>query len=365
VKRLLDLFGGEEMDEEPLSQRMVSRSIERAQRQVEEHNAEMRKHVLEYDEVMDKQRKYIYAMRRDVLENKDIRSRIDDMIKNVIEDAIELYAPEKQDPEEWDIDGLEEHCEKYFGIDVDTDAPGPDGKPLALMEAIDNAVRAEYARREAAAAEGIRANYREQIGGDESQIDFAQIARKHFHDIELMALLRAVDDRWIQHLQDMDYLRESVRLRALGQKDPLLEYKQEGFELFQDLVRGIEEATLQTIFRLTDPEFRKKREIAIQHGASANDDTLNQMGEYQYEYNAADKETDQSFSAFDTRRFDLAGQSAAAAQARDDSGGSSASQEDAKPKRVPVRKQVDIKPNDPCPCGSGKKYKKCCGRHGN
>jgi preprotein translocase subunit SecA len=355
------VIGGDEMDEEPLSQRMVSRSIERAQRQVEEHHFEMRKHVLDYDEVMDRQRKYIYAMRRAVLEDQDITARLEEMFANLVDDVIEAFAPDNVIPEEWDLEGMERQLHKMFHFDADTEEEDENGMPKPLRDSLLAQVKAEYHRREEALAEEMRQSFRERNGGDESRIDFQQIARKQMHSWELMALLRAVDDRWIQHLQDMDYLRESVRLRAFGQKDPLLEFKQEGFELFQEMVRGIEENTVETIFRLSDPEFRRRHEASVRQGTEQPEESLNRLQEYSYI--AADKQADNSFSAFDTRKFNLAGQAPGArprAVAAD--GATTATQEDDRPKRAPVRVDVKIGPNDPCPCGSGKKYKKCCGR---
>ncbi len=181
------------------------------------------------------------------------------------------------------------------------------------------------------------------------------MARKRMHQFEMMALLRAVDDKWIDHLYSMDYLRESVRLRAYGQKDPLVEYKSEGFELFQEMMASIEENVLQTLFRLTDPEFHKARQMQARSGnLKAAEDPFATLSHYSYV--AADKQQDRSFAAYDTSRFALAGQDSAA---RVDAQG--AQQED-KPKRAPIKHEgPKLKPNDPCPCGSGKKYKKCCG----
>ncbi len=169
-----------------------------------------------------------------------------------------------------------------------------------------------------------------------------------------MVLLRAVDEKWIEHLYEMDYLRESVRLRAYGQRDPLLEYKQEAFELFQNLIQSIELNVIQSLFRITDPEYRKKRNIPSRStGGTMEDDPFAHL--QRYSYIAADKEADRSFSAFDTRKFALGGQSVPG-------GGPTEEAEEEKPKRVPVRVGPKVGPNDPCPCGSGKKYKKCCGK---
>ncbi len=354
VKKLIDLFGGDEMDEQPLSQRMVSRSIERAQRQVEDYNFEARKHVLEYDEVMDKQRKYIYAMRREVLEDSDITERLEDMFARIIEDSIAEHAPEDTLPEEWDLDSLELALRKFFGFELDVSGQA-DETPTALPDSLLGQVKREYRRREGVLAEELRKQFKEDVGGDDSHIDFQQLARKRIHDWELMVLLRAVDDKWVEHLYTMDYLRDSVRLRAFGQKDPLLEYKQEGFELFDDLVDSIEEDVVQTLFRLTDPEVYKRtgqRRAPGRRDAAPKEDPFAKL--QRYSYVAADKEADSSFASFDTGRFALAGQSAGAQAA--------GRGEKAKPKRVPVRAVQKVSPNEPCPCGSKKKYKKCCGR---
>jgi len=373
VKRILNMVGTDEMDAEPLSQRMVSRSIERAQRQVEEYHFESRKHVLEYDEVMDKQRKYIYGMRQEVLEDRDVTERLHQMIQDHILDLVNEYAPERVQHDEWDLDGLAAAMEKNFAFEADVTGAS-DEEPKEIADSLRDQVIAEYARREAQMAEELRAAYREQIGGDDSHIDFKAIARKRTHDLELMVILKTVDDRWVDHLKEMDYLKESVRLRAFGQRDPLLEYKQEGFEMFQELVRSIEDGVLQTLFHLTDPETRQRREAKAQKGAlTQQEDPYASLRQYQYV--AAEKESDRSFSAFDTGRFDLAGQSAArAAQAAQMAQATQATASQptragapaapsGPPKAEPVKVAQKAQPNDPCPCGSGKKYKKCCGRN--
>ncbi len=356
VKKLIDFVGGDEMDEEPLSQRMVTRTIERSQRQVEEHNFEIRKHVLDYDQVMDKQRKYIYAMRRDVLEDNDVTEQLRKMFENTIGDVVDEYVPESAAAEDWDLESLEKRLEGLFHFEIDTDTEAETADDL--IAEINEKVLAEYKRREESMGEEIRESFRREIGGDESTIDFDRMARKRVHDLELMALLRAVDDKWIDHLYEMDYLRESVRLRAFGQKDPLLEYKQEGFEMFQNMVRGIEESVITTLFRLTDPEVRKKRAASIQRGTlTQKEDPFAQLN--QYSYVAADKEADSSFASFDTTRFELAGQEKATPES-----GSASTVKRARPqtKRKPIRAEKKVGPNEKCPCGSGKKYKKCCGR---
>jgi len=362
VKRMLTMFGsGDEIDAEPLSQKMVTRSIERAQRQVEEFNFEMRKHVLEYDEVMDKQRKYIYGMRAEVLEDRDVTSRIEQMVADHVADITAEYAPQDVAVEEWNLEGLERSVRNSFAFDCDTTGES-DEEPMPLTESITAQVLREYRRREGVMAEEIRQAYREQIGGDETAIDFDALARKRTHDLELSIILKMVDDRWVDHLYEMDQLRDSVRLRAMGQRDPLLEYKQEGFEMFQELVRSIEEGVLQTLFHLTDPEVRRKRESKLQKGQlTEQEDPYAKLQEYQYR--GAEKQSDRSFSAYNTEGYKLAGQADGASAPPAPSGGvATADGRPEKPKREPVRVAEKVNPNDPCTCGSGKKYKKCCGR---
>src|SRR5690606_17740485 len=137
-----------EMDEEPLSQRMVSRTIERSQRQVEEYNFEIRKHVLEYDQVMDKQRKYIYAMRRDVLEDRDVTEQLRTMIETTLGDVVDEYAPEAVPPQEWDLEGLERRFEALFNFTPELpEEEGEEAQGGDLVPALFEQVLAEYARR--------------------------------------------------------------------------------------------------------------------------------------------------------------------------------------------------------------------------
>ena len=354
VKKLLDWFGSQEMDDEPLSQRMVTRTIERAQRQVEEYNFEIRKHLKEYDDVMNKQRQIIYGMRRDVLEDRDVTQQLHEMFENRVTELVDKYAPENDLPDNWDLEGLEAAFRRLFGFAPDVTGGGGE-EPKPLVESLLGQVLGEYARREGVIADELRHSYREQIGGDDSRVDFARLARKRVHDYEMMALLRAVDDKWIDHLYSMDYLRDSVRLRAYGQRDPLVEYKTEGFEMFEETMRSIEDSVIQTLFRLTDPEVRRTRQLQARlRLLTPQNDPFAQLSRYTYV--GADKEQDRSFAAYDTSRFALAGQPSAAQSGVAEGGGQP------RVKLRPVRVGPKVGPNEKCPCGSGKKFKKCCGR---
>ncbi len=342
AKRFMGKRGGEEMDETPLNMRILSRSIESAQRKVEDYNFEARKVLLDYDQVMDKQRKYIYGLRREVLEDHDLTEHLHRMFENVIADIVDDYAPQDKLPDEWDMEGLEAALHGMFGVEFRLQA-NPDGEPVPLAEDIFNQVITEYARREALFAEDLRDHFKGHPDEIYAAISPEKFARKRFHEIESSELLRILDEKWINHLYEMDYLRESVRLRAFGQRDPLLEYKQEGFELFENLIRSVEEGTVQMLFRITDPARRRR----IQPGMPHRPIEEKRERERNYQYSGADKEAGRGFAAMDASRVNLA---------------AIKPKEAGETKRQPVRVVEKIKPNDPCPCGSGKKYKKCCGR---
>ncbi len=342
AKRFVSGSAGKEMDATPLNMRMLSRSIERAQRQVEEHNFDMRKHVLEYDQVMDKQRKYIYGLRREVLEDRDVTEHLHRMFENIIADFVDEYAPQDKLPEEWDMEGLEAALYSMFSCEFDLEG-GEEDLETTLPEMILQQVLNEYARRERLLAEDLTKQMEERGDDLTDAISPEKLARKRFHDLELAELLRTIDEKWINHLYEMDYLRDSVRLRAFGQKDPLLEYKEEGFQLFENLIRTIEENVTQMLFRLTDPSRRHR----IQPGTSRRTMTEAQMRDRmrEYSYSAASKEGDRSFAMPGHDQLALGGKKS-----------------DKPTKPQPVRVVDKTKPNEPCPCGSGKKYKKCCGR---
>lgn len=342
AKRFMGKRSGEEMDETPLNMRLLSRSIESAQRRVEEYNFEIRKVLLDYDQVMDKQRKYIYGLRRDVLEGRDVTPHLHRMFENVIADCIDAYAPQDKLPEEWDMEGLEAALHGMFGFQFTFDQDNAE-PPLPLPDLIFKQVLDEYARRESLYAEELREHLANATDSIYATISPEKLARKRFHEIERTELLRTIDEKWINHLYEMDYLRESVRLRAFGQKDPLLEYKEEGFELFETMIRAIEEYVVQMLFRITDPT-RRHRVQPVAAGRRATEPQRMRIREYQY--SGADKEADRGFRGIGSGTVPISPRTV---------------KEGDTTKPQPVRVTVKTKPNDPCPCGSGKKYKKCCG----
>jgi preprotein translocase subunit SecA len=305
---------------------------------------------------MNKQRAVIYRMRRDVLEDKDVSEQLREMFEDVIYATLDEYAPKDVSSEEWDLEGLLKRLRTLFSFDFDIEK-SETGTSDAIGASFIEQVDAEYAQRETVLGNDLRESFKQQVGGDDSKIDFAKLARKRTHDLEKMALLNAVDSKWIDHLYSMDYLRESVRLRALGQRDPLLEYKQESYEMFQQLLLNIYETTVQTLFRVTDPDIRRRRQITVTR-EQTEPDPFAQLSRYQYI--AAEKEQDRSFAAFDRSRFAFSAEAAERAEG----GGSVQTMERPEPKpqvKTVRRATPKIGPNDPCTCGSGKKYKKCCG----
>jgi len=315
VKRMVSLMGGTEaMDEEPLEQRMVSRSVQRAQAAVEGMNFETRKHLKDYDDVMNRQRLVVYEMRREVLEDEDVSERISGMIESIVTRFIDQYAPQDETPDEWDLEELERMMSLTFGIPIRIQAEeGPEAKELE-EDLIDQVIDA-YQQRMQLRADELRVMFKEQTGRDESGIDFYQLARREFRNYEKMILLRTVDEKWIDHLYTMDYLKESVRLRAYGQKDPLVEFKREGFETFQMMMNAVEDDVVQSLFRITHPDTLKAMRDSQQRGELTQEsDPMASIREYSYV--SADKQQDNSFAAYDTSRFALGGRAAAQVQQR-------------------------------------------------
>ncbi len=302
VRKMMDRLGMEE--DVPIESRLVSKSIERAQKQVEARNFEIRKHLLEYDDVMNKQREAVYRLRRRILEGKEGRGYILRVIEEIVDSLLEEYCPAEADPADWDRPALERNFTRYFGfflselgIDWDTiNRPG-------LEEVLKNAARERYEKR----VESF---------GDES-----------FAELERFVLLETVDRQWKDHLLALDHLREGIGLRAYGQRDPLVEYKRESYELFEQMWERIEDHVVMTLFRAQPVEEmehrRRPMRTVLQHPAVK----------------------------------DLAASRAKQEQIANNPVGDGA-------KPVTVRRtQPKIGRNDPCPCGSGKKYKHCCGRN--
>ena len=292
---LLRIFGGDRihgimdklgMEEgEPIEHNLISRAIENAQRKVEGHNFDIRKHLLEYDDVMNQQREVIYRQRREILDGKDLNEAIEEMIQEKVDEVVGLFADEQKAPEEWDVKGMRKAVFKQFNIKMDLDSSSDNGLNIEdLSRTIGDAALRNYHDKEAI------------------------IGVEDFRNLERIVMLQTVDNLWKDHLLSMDHLKEGIGLRGYAQQNPLLVYKKEGFEMFQDLVERVKEETLGILFRIQ----------------VAQPETLDDLRQ---------PEQDMVFSHGEEPS-----------------------------KRKPVqRSEKKVGRNAPCPCGSGKKYKKCCG----
>jgi preprotein translocase subunit SecA len=301
LSTIMDKLGMEE--DEPIEHSMVSRAIENAQRKVEGHNFDIRKHLLEYDDVMNKQREVIYSQRREVLEGDNVRPIIDDMITDLIAQVADEFAPTRTAAEEWDWPALEERVGQLFNLQLDwSEEERRELNRDAFIDKLRDAINQAYATQEAR--------------NGESQM----------RQLERMVVLQMVDTLWKEHLLHMDHLKEGIGLRGYGQKNPLLEYKREGYNLFMTMIEAVKQHTVANLMRIQ----------------IVQDDELARMEEERRQQRE--------------RELEEAKRSSAAISAAADAGSSD---------RTPIQRAEDkVGRNAPCPCGSGKKYKKCCGHTG-
>ncbi len=297
---LLRIFAGERISsimhklgmEEgvPIESRLISKRIESAQKAVEAQNFEQRKHLLEYDDVMNKQRETVYGLRRQLLEGSDQKAFVMEAADRAVAWLVEKFCPKDQHGDQWNINGLRTEFWGRFGIDLRKHELPLDPKRLdELTELLEDLVHKHY-------------DEREQVWTPEAM---------RFH--ERMAMLQVVDTQWKDHLLAMDHLKEGIGLRGYSQRDPLVEYKRESFEMFEAMMDRVEDETLRILFLMRTPE------------EAAEMDRQYQMRKRR-----------------EQREMQMVGGGAVE-----------------KPKQVIRREKVGR--NDPCPCGSGKKYKKCHG----
>jgi preprotein translocase subunit SecA len=209
----------------PIEHRMVSRAIERAQRQVEGQNFTTRKHLLEYDDVMNKQRETIYKMRKEILEGKDMKSFVQELIETLIEWHLDSYANKDKPPEDWDVEALKQAVGTQFGFNLDD--LRLDWAAVThdeLRERILGALKSAYEEKERLLTPG------------------------RMREFERIIMLQVIDSQWKDHLQGMDYLKEGIGLRGYGQRDPLIEYKKESYDMFQAMMDRIEEDSVRYLF---------------------------------------------------------------------------------------------------------------------
>ena len=323
----------------PIEHGMVTRAIERAQKQVEAQNFGTRKHLLEYDDVMNKQRENIYALRRELLEGKirvedeeaeevneiDTRAYLMMLGEDVVDDAIEAYAGKDTDPEEWDLDSLRIDMSRVFGLDagdyVGLDLSGKTAEEI--REALWERIVKKY-------------DTKEQMLGAEGATAMRQVER--------FVMLETVDRQWKDHLYSLDHLKEGIGLRGYGQKDPLVEYKKESFDLFQDMKRRVDEDMVNRlwtghfVFREDAPPRPPQRRVSVP--MTLNEPSAEPVGAFA----SAPRAAAPAPLGLPTRP---------ATPAR--VGGDDA------PVQTVRRDEPKVGRNDPCPCGSGKKYKKCHG----
>ncbi len=280
---LLRIFGGERLqnlmqflkidDDTPIENKMVSKAIENAQKRVEAHNFDIRKHLLKYDDVMNSQRKEIYSFRREVLESDSLKSKVFELLEIEIEEILDFYFSQ----EEEGIDKLREFLKARFDVDLDLKGKLKDEIKIYIFEKLKEAYE----------------NKEQKIGSS------------LMREIEKMVFLHVIDTKWKDHLLGIDHLKEGIGLRGYAQRDPLVEYKKEAFAFFEEMSRGIISEIITRLFKIQVREEPKIKSIE---------------------------------KPMITRK-------------------------DGNSHEEPAKKSFKIGRNDPCPCGSGKKYKKCCGKN--
>ncbi len=294
---LLRIFGGERItgimeklgmeDGEPIENRLISKAIENAQAKVEGHNFDIRKQLLEYDDVMNQQREVVYRHRREALNGKSLKPSIEEMIHDKAEEIAYNFSHEKTHPEEWDWKGLKKAVFKQFNFRLDK----------INDDTMDGLTREGLAQ--------LIADFSLKVYNEKE----ASVGSEEFRHLERIVMLQTVDNLWKDHLLSMDHLKEGIGLRGYAQQNPLIVYKKEGFELFQEMVSRIKEETLGILYR-------------IQISEPQNIADLQKPKEQQLVFSSGDEPV----------------------------------------KKNPVKRtQKKVGRNAPCPCGSGKKYKKCCG----
>jgi preprotein translocase subunit SecA len=324
VSNLLQRLGMEEGV--PIESKLITRRIEAAQKAVEGQNFESRKHVLEYDDVMNKQRQAVYGLRRQLLEGLDQKELIlQDYVRDILGGLLDKYAGKETRPEDWDIKGLKNDLFTRFGVDIEKE--GVDAEKLNRQELGDNIF--EKLRERYDAKEGL-------IG--------APAMRHH----ERIIMLSVLDQQWKDHLLSMDHLREGIGLRGYGQHDPLVEYKRESFDMFEAMMERFEEDTVRYLYLMQVIEAPQQRPAPARVTAGG-DFTGETTGSFSTDQRGrAVTSMDDMEEAFQRRKRRELEQARMAG-----AGEAQAVQQ--------VVRGEKVGRNDPCPCGSGKKYKKCCG----
>lgn len=315
---LMRLFGGERIqgivdklgvpDDEPIEAGMLTKSIENAQKKVEGRNFGIRKYVLQYDDVMNKQRSIIYSERRRVLNGEDLREHMLSMVEEIIDENIEICTNASRFAEEWDLAGLNTNIHKYCSKLEDLNYSKEE-----IADLTKETLREDVLRR-------FVSYYKEKE---------EEIGEERMRELERMILLRVVDTKWMDHIDAMDQLKSGIGLRALGQEDPARAYSNEGFDMFELMIKSIKDDNVKFCFNVTvQTQTQRKQILNAGEGTKAEFD--------QHSMGSEDGNVPEGAKVPERER-----------------------------KQEPVHKEPTVGRNDPCPCGSGKKYKKCCGAHLN
>jgi preprotein translocase subunit SecA len=293
ISKIMDRLGIEE--DQPIEHNLVTRAIENAQKKVEAHNFEIRKHLLEYDTVMNQQREVIYTQRREVLIGEDLKESVMEMVEEQAEGLVDLYIDEKAHPEDWDLRGLHDALYQQFSFRWSAPFLEEDGlNRERLKDLIVGKAKEIYQKKEE---------------------EFGEATLRY---LEKVIMLQSVDHHWKDHLLAIDQLKEGIGLRGYGQKDPRIEYQREAYQMFLEMLERIKRDTVEKLFAIQIAKDQEVREMKAER-----------------------KQT------FVMSR----GESVAAQRGGETEDG----------KGVTVRREgKKVGRNDPCPCGSGKKYKKCC-----
>jgi preprotein translocase subunit SecA len=314
---LMRRFGGDRMwglmdklglpDDQPIENKIISRSIESAQSKIEGHNFDIRKQILEYDDVVNKQREVIYQRRKKILKKEDIKNEIQDILRSEVELVVMAHTADELE-DRWNTKEIQEEVEVLIGkqeglktqlskIKKSREYSSKEAKVSAMMDYISQLLKKEYSHKE------------------------QEIGEEVFRKIEKEVYLKTIDQYWMEHLDNLSYLRDSTNLQSYGQKDPLIEYKKRGYELFQNLLANINHSMIKTFFRIQPFE---NKNFSDSQSQNFNKNLQFSGGEQLKQFSQAQKEKTKPM--------------------------------------VPVKNDDKVGRNDPCPCGSGKKYKKCCGR---
>jgi preprotein translocase subunit SecA len=332
VSNLLQRLGMEEGV--PIESKMMTRRVENAQKAVEGQHFESRKHLLEYDDVMNKQREAVYGLRRRLLEGMDQKDLIlEDYVSSILGDLLDEYCPAKAHVDDWNIKGLKDAIFTRFGVDILAEGVKADTlNRQELGDAIFEKLKQRYEAKE------------KLIGPD---------AMRHH---ERMIMLSVIDQQWKDHLLSMDHLKEGIGLRGYGQHDPLVEYKKESFDMFEAMMQRFQEDTVRYLYLMQilerPPEIASGTQPSAQTGLGLEAGVPAQSGE---DGNGRRPPRMVSTSADELEEAFLRRKRRELEQARMAGGGES------QPVQQVVRSQEKVGRNDPCPCGSGKKYKKCHG----